>query len=98
MLRYGKPLPQTDALEGVYIDDHLVIGRVPLKELNSSTGTDRDLIDRSHEAYCRVGLQRAVDKAFGLLIEPSHGDQGTPTLLHGAQAWTENVESAVLRL
>eukprot|EP00972_Heterocapsa_arctica_P023755 3500677-Heterocapsa_arctica.AAC.1 len=37
LLRYGKPLPRTALLEGVYIDDHLVLSRAEKKDLRKPT-------------------------------------------------------------
>ena len=65
VLRYRAPVPPTNVLEGVYLDDHLVIHICPLSDLDTSTGPDRELILSSHEAYRSFGVDRSLQKAFG---------------------------------
>ncbi len=64
-MRYGHPLPEGPLLAGIYLDDHLVACIVPADQPDSSTGPDRDLIERSHRAYEEANLPRAVEKGFG---------------------------------
>ena len=73
MLGVRERFPGDDLNEGVYIDDHIVIGRIPKAKLYHANGLDKDLISRSHDAYESVGLQRSPEKAFGfgtIKIEP----------------------------
>ncbi len=37
-LRYGSPLPAGGLLEGVYLDDHVVVAMVPLSQAASDDG------------------------------------------------------------
>jgi hypothetical protein len=52
VLRYDRAVPRTRTVEDIYIyiDDHLVVSRVPRSEALSSGGEDRDLIDASYRA------------------------------------------------
>ena len=38
VIRFGKPVPQTSIIEGVYIDDHIVVARLPLALLDEPWG------------------------------------------------------------
>ena len=44
VLRFGRPVPRSDVLEGVYVDDHLVIGIVPKEKVTDTTGPDADIV------------------------------------------------------
>ena len=65
VLEYGSPLPAGPILEGIYLDDHLVVYRCARSDLRSSVGPDRDLIQASHLAYEHNHIDRSTDKAFG---------------------------------
>ena len=76
VLRYRQPLPTGPLLEGVYLDDHLVVGVVPRNQLRSSDGPDLEIIRRSHAAYREANVRRSTDKAFGFSLsrEPAAAD------------------------
>ena len=64
-LQYGRPLPKGDLFEGLYIDDHVIIGRMKKHLLNSpALGPDDELLAKSRKAYEAVGLPRSEKKAF----------------------------------
>eukprot|EP00438_Fugacium_kawagutii_P011070 Skav217204 [mRNA] locus=scaffold3544:98164:102639:+ [translate_table: standard] len=64
-LVYGKLLPPSDTLEGLYIDDHLVFQIVDKKPLRSREAyPDEALIDKSRNRYSELGLPRSEKKAF----------------------------------
>eukprot|EP00972_Heterocapsa_arctica_P096106 14177832-Heterocapsa_arctica.AAC.1 len=64
-LSHGKPVPRSETLQGVYIDDHLIVGVVP-KSLVSDNDMNLDmtLLRRSREAYERAGLDPAKRTTF----------------------------------
>ncbi len=68
---YGTILPDSRVLEGLYIDDHFVIGLVPKHEVLCRSGPDLGIIERSHKAYEAVKLPRAEEKGFGFSSGPS---------------------------
>ena len=51
VIRYGKELPQGLVWEGVYVDDHLVLGVVRKHDAKRASGEDVDFIHRSWGAY-----------------------------------------------
>ena len=71
-LVYGAALPLGDVVEGLYIDDHFVIGIVPRHLARSPGGPDRPVHDASLRAYESSGLPRAPEKSigFGSPIDP----------------------------
>ncbi len=69
VIRYDQALPVGEKLlEGIYLDDHVVLHICPKGQLYSSTGPERQLIERSHEAYRRFSVERACEKAFGFAV------------------------------
>lgn len=68
---YGQILPDSRVLEGLYIDDHFVIGLVPKHEVLCRSGPDLGIIERSHKAYEAGKLLRAEEKGFGFSSGPS---------------------------
>ena len=50
-LEYGKPVPRSSVWEGVYVDDHLVVGIVPKHVVDDRSGRDFDLIQQSRSGY-----------------------------------------------
>ena len=42
-LLYRRPLPSSDTLEGLYIDDHFVVHKCRTDDLEADAGPDRDL-------------------------------------------------------
>ena len=88
-LRYGKPLPKPGLLEGVYIDDHLVLLKASKAELRLPSGPDSDAIEASHAAYASVGLPRAPQKGFGF----SRQSQNDPCGEENFTAWGTEVRS-----
>jgi len=69
----GTPFPADATLEGVYIDDHFVLGIVDECVMDAAEGEDLERILRSHEAYQSAGIGRADEKAFGFARELSPG-------------------------
>ncbi len=65
LLRYDRPVPCTDDFEGVYLDDHSVLAVCPRRSVHSADGPDEELTRKSHLAYERERVERAVDKGFG---------------------------------
>jgi hypothetical protein len=64
-LRYGKPVPRSHTLQGVYIDDHLVVGIVPKSKVKyDNANKDISLIELARRAYEDAGLDRAPKKAY----------------------------------
>lgn len=73
-LEYGKPLPESDLMEGAYLDDLLVVYRKTMEcDINPETfqpppvsGDDWDAQHAilAEQAYEKAGLQRAIHKSF----------------------------------
>ena len=74
-LVYGKHVPETELIEGVYLDDLLIAKRCASEEIVPLDGTftpplpqvnDRDVIEvaAAEAAYLDAGLRRAEHKAF----------------------------------
>lgn len=62
---YGRPVPRADALQGVYTDEHLIVGIVPKAKLyDDDANFDMTSLQCSREAYARAGLDRAPKKAL----------------------------------
>ena len=68
---YGRVFPDSDVLELLYIDDHVVLGLCRKDQAQERAGGDLEAIQRSHEAYTWAGLPRAPEKAFGFAAGPS---------------------------
>lgn len=87
-MAYGRPTPEcvSDAIwEGVYVDDHFVIGILPRDSLTSVDGPDLEIVDRSHKAYAASNLERAPEKslrakqsfvAWGVAVSSDPGSVG----------------------
>jgi hypothetical protein len=68
-LRYDEGLPRNvPVLEGIYLDDHLVVGICDLRNIHSLDGPDRTIVQASHRAYEKHNVARARDKAFGFSV------------------------------
>ena len=66
-LVFGRPLPDTDVNEGVYIDDRLLVARVKAHRLRDpEAAEDTRLLASSREAYVQARLPRATKKAFDM--------------------------------
>ena len=64
-LEYGRPLPPGPVMEGIYIDDHLVVAVVDESEVaDPDAAGDSDLLLRVHRAYEAAGLPKADGKSF----------------------------------
>ena len=78
-LVFGEPVPRHRALEGVYIDDHLVIGIVGTQELEKpEAGEDKELVDASRRRYAELDLPISKSKKFS--FEPMFTAWGTETI------------------
>lgn len=86
-LRYGRPLPPGRLLQGVYLDDLLVLYRT-LRLAAAGPGPDDDLIAKARAAYLDAGLEanipkrfeRQVDfKAWGAQVRGGRGSLASPT-------------------
>eukprot|EP00973_Karenia_brevis_P084451 11721056-Karenia_brevis.AAC.1 len=73
-IQYRSPLPSGQFLEGVHIDDHLVLFRGPSKDLHLRHGPDFDIINAPHRAYQQAEVEVATSKAFGAARLDSLGD------------------------
>ncbi len=59
-LRFSGPMPMTGTLEGVYVDDHVVLGIVDRDRVGDRTvGSDFARVLASREAYQKAGLPTA---------------------------------------
>ncbi len=62
---YGQPMPGGEVLEGVYIDDHLLVAKVPSHRLREpDAADDTRLLELSWKAYAEAELPRAPKKSF----------------------------------
>ena len=64
MLRWRHPLPLTELLQGVYIDDGLIAGIV-LKSAKLAPGADSSLSHKALQSLRDAKLEIADDKGFG---------------------------------
>ncbi len=63
-LKYNGPFPAGKVLEGVYVDDHVVIGLCRKDQVQDpGAGEDTDRVTRSREAYAAAGLPVAPEKS-----------------------------------
>ena len=68
-LRYHHPVPQGKTLEGVYIDDHLVVQMLLRSDhLRGRPARDDDLLDKSRSSYAAGGFPRSIEKSFTKLL------------------------------
>ena len=65
-LEYGKPVPRSSVWEGVYVDDHLVVGIVPKHVMDDKAGREIDLIQESRSGYKPWKLLIAEKKPYSL--------------------------------
>ena len=62
-LEYRKPVPRTDHVEALAIDDHICLQRLPLSELSSAArARDAEVFCLAAAAYSEVGLHRNAKK------------------------------------
>ena len=64
-LSYGDPFPVGDTLEGVYQDDHLVIGLVKTHSVKEFSGRDFELSRASIAAAADAKVPVSGSKSFG---------------------------------
>ena len=58
-LEYRKPVPKTDHVEALAIDDHISLQRLPLSELSSAPhARDAQVFASASQAYSSVGLHQ----------------------------------------
>ena len=60
----GHPVPRSDVLEGVYVDDHLVLGRVRKHLVDCDTGPDMKVLRACREAYKAAIAPTSSEKSF----------------------------------
>jgi hypothetical protein len=70
VLRYGGPFPRGPVYQGVYVDDHVVVG-VCDRSVADDPGAlhDTALLDSGVAAYAAAGLPVAAEKRFRLQTE-----------------------------
>ena len=88
LLRYGLPLPETGLYQGIYIDDHLIMGLAKKHLCRATEGSaDWQLHQKSRKAYDALGWPRAVEKGFeralrftawGVEVDGQRGTAGAP--------------------
>ena len=72
---YGEPIPQGDVLEGAYLDDLLIVGKlrcrfpIPLDgsfkpPIAKPQDADLQQVHKAEQAYLNAGLARALHKSF----------------------------------
>lgn len=64
LLSYQDRLPSDELLEGIYIDDKLLVKKVKKSEF-LCPGEETRLCDESHRAYKKKGMPRSEQKSFG---------------------------------
>ena len=94
VMEYGLPLPDSDVLVGVYIDDLLVLHVCDRGRGNAKQGPDRDAILRAYQAYEENGLPRSTDKDFGFGVGGGDAQADTQFKAWGTCVDTETGEVA----
>ena len=94
VMEYGLPLPDSDVLVGVYIDDLLVLHVCDRGRANANQGPDRDAILRAYQAYEENGLPRSTDKDFGFGVGGDDAQADTQFKAWGTCVDTETGEVA----
>jgi hypothetical protein len=65
VLKFGERVPSGDLFEGAYIDDHLLVARVPIHRLHDrDVAQDTARLEASRKAYEEADLPRAEKKSF----------------------------------
>ena len=65
LLEYGKVVPASHTLEGLYIDDHLVLQILPSRRLHKGMSfEDEAIVARSRQQYADLSLPVSAKKAF----------------------------------
>ena len=88
IIEYGSPLPDSEVLVGIYVDDLLVMHIFDKNQVCKYKGPDKDIITKTHQAYEWAGLPRSKDKDFGFGTGAA-GAQG----LTSFTAWGTGVDS-----
>ena len=70
-LIYGLPLPRGPVLEGVHIDDHIVIGLCQKGMLLNTVGPDTACVEASARAYEGHNVEKSPEKSFGFCAGPN---------------------------
>eukprot|EP00972_Heterocapsa_arctica_P010118 1485548-Heterocapsa_arctica.AAC.1 len=65
LMKYKHAIVDKGVLQGVYIDDLIVCLVAKFAAMEKGPHPDRDLIERTHTAYLKAGIERAPEKAFG---------------------------------
>ena len=76
-------MPSSLLLQGVYIDDHLLMLDCLSSTVSAWTGIDRDAAEKAHKAYAADGLTRAPETVFGFarVLAPGQLPNGDTTFL-----------------
>jgi hypothetical protein len=61
---YSKPLPRCKILQGIYIDDHVVLGVMKRDQLGKPDSPDRVIVEKARAAYKSEGLPTSAKKSF----------------------------------
>ena len=96
LLEWGRPVPDSSLLEGLIIDDYIVIQICPTSQLHSPIGLDRQLMSSASAAYRDAHLEEAVEKdvdaqpvftAWGTTVDSNTGEVSAPLGRRSALAW-----------
>ena len=83
VISYRRPLPASDCLEGLYIDDHITVQLVPNRRQRKNQPCkkfrDEEIVDASREQYKKLGIPVSEKKQF--------------TKVYSFQAWGTHVDS-----
>lgn len=83
VISYRSPLPASDCLEGLYIDDHITVQLVPNRRQRKNQPLkkfrDEEIIEASREQYKKLGIPVSEKKQF--------------TKVYSFQAWGTHVDS-----
>ena len=83
VISYRSPLPASDCLEGLYIDDHITVQLVPNRRQRKNQSCrkfrDEEIITASRDQYKKLGIPVSEKKQF--------------TKVYSFQAWGTHVDS-----
>ena len=83
VISYRAPLPASDCLEGLYIDDHITVQLVPNRKQRKNQPAqrfrDEEIVESSRNQYKKLGIPISEKKQF--------------TRVYSFQAWGTHVDS-----